>query len=144
VRHELMRRPFTRTVQAPHCPWSHPFFVPVRSRWLRRASSRVVQGATCSCRAAPLTVRVIRDFAGTEGAAVPTVAPIGCVLMKSPAEGERAGPVRQNLATTPEKVANHVPRLPKCPPARGVAPGRTARGISEKYRRAAPVPRSIG
>ena len=32
VRQELMRRPLTSTVQAPHCPWSHPFFVPVSAR----------------------------------------------------------------------------------------------------------------
>src|ERR1019366_10387082 len=30
------RRPLTCTVHAPHCPWSHPFFVPVR--WMRSRS----------------------------------------------------------------------------------------------------------
>ena len=29
-RQELIRRPFTITVQAPHWPWSQPFLVPVR------------------------------------------------------------------------------------------------------------------
>ena len=46
VRQELIRRPSTSTVQAPHWPWSQPFLVPVRSRWSRNASSKVVHGAT--------------------------------------------------------------------------------------------------
>ena len=40
VRQEMMRRPSTSTVQAPHWPWSQPFLVPVRSRWSRSASSK--------------------------------------------------------------------------------------------------------
>ena len=51
VRHELMRRPLTSTVQAPHCPWSQPFLVPVRWRCSRSASSKVVRvssSAVCS------------------------------------------------------------------------------------------------
>jgi hypothetical protein len=68
VMQELMRVPLTRTVQAPHCPWSHPFFVPVRPRCSRRASSRVVHGSTSSTFSAPLTVRAIRSFAGGGGA----------------------------------------------------------------------------
>ena len=46
VRQELIRWPSTRTVQAPHWPWSQPFLVPVRSRCSRSRSSSVVQGAT--------------------------------------------------------------------------------------------------
>jgi hypothetical protein len=40
-----MRRPSIRTVQAPHWPWSRPFFVPLapRVRAGRRAGSRAVQ-----------------------------------------------------------------------------------------------------
>ena len=34
ARHELIRRPSTRTVHAPHWPRSHPFLVPVRSQTL--------------------------------------------------------------------------------------------------------------
>ena len=30
LRQEFTRRPLTWTVQAPHWPWSQPFFVPVR------------------------------------------------------------------------------------------------------------------
>ena len=43
VRQALMRRPFSRTVQAPHWPWSQPFLVPVRCRCSRSASSSVVR-----------------------------------------------------------------------------------------------------
>src|SRR5262245_41759109 len=93
VRQELIRRPLTRTVQAPHWPWSHPFFVPVWSRYSRRASSRVVQGATSICFAVPFTFRVIRDFGGNEGVAVPTLAGSGCLLMGPPAQGHHAGQV---------------------------------------------------
>ena len=48
VRQELMRRPFTKTVQAPHCPWSHPFFDPVSCNRSRNASSNVTRGSTSS------------------------------------------------------------------------------------------------
>src|SRR5262249_52482660 len=101
VRHELMRRPFTRTVQAPHWPWSHPFLVPVRPRYSRRASSKVVQGATSICTGAPLTVSRTQDFAGTGTAA--TVAVTDCVFMQPPPAGNlpatRApGPARNGLA----------------------------------------------
>src|SRR6266446_9740490 len=64
VRHELIRRPSTSTVQAPHCPWSQPFLVPVRSRCWRNASSKVVHGATVSLRSTPLTNSVRLSLAG--------------------------------------------------------------------------------
>src|ERR1041385_5113336 len=51
-----MRRPLARTVHAPHCPWSQPFFVPVRWRFSRRRSSRVVRGSSVSCSCFPLMV----------------------------------------------------------------------------------------
>jgi len=66
VRHELIRRPSTRTVQAPHWPWSQPFLVPVRPRWMRSASSSVVHGARVSLFATPLTWSVIVILAGAE------------------------------------------------------------------------------
>ena len=40
------RRPSTCTVQAPHWPWSQPFFEPVSARWSRSASSSVVRGSS--------------------------------------------------------------------------------------------------
>src|SRR5260370_5498336 len=66
VRHELIRRPSTRTVQAPHWPWSQPFLVPVSPRWMRSASSSVVHGAKVSLFATPLTWSVIVILAGAE------------------------------------------------------------------------------
>src|SRR5262249_11659168 len=65
ARQELIRRPFTSTVHAPHWPWSQPFLVPVRSRRSRSASSSVVQGASVSLRSTPLTVSVTGIFSGT-------------------------------------------------------------------------------
>ena len=64
VRHELIRLPSTRTVQAPHWPWSQPFLVPVRSRCRRSRSSSVVHGATVSLCSTPLTCSVIAILAG--------------------------------------------------------------------------------
>src|SRR5882757_7324605 len=64
VRHELIRRPSTSTVQAPHCPWSQPFLVPVRSRRSRSASSKVVHGATMRFCSAPLTNNDTGNFSG--------------------------------------------------------------------------------
>ena len=55
LRQELIRRPLTMMVQAPHWPWSHPFFVPVRCRCSLRASSSVVRGSSSNSRRAPLT-----------------------------------------------------------------------------------------
>ena len=43
VRHDNTRRPSSRTVQAPHWPWSQPFFAPVRPTCSRSASSNVVR-----------------------------------------------------------------------------------------------------
>src|SRR5260221_7590475 len=57
ARHELIRRPSTRTVQAPHWPRSQPFLVPVRSRRSRRRSRSVTRGSSSSTsRRTPFTV----------------------------------------------------------------------------------------
>jgi len=66
VKQELTRRPSTKTVQAPHWPWSQPFFVPVRLRRSRRASSKVVQGAMLNVRFSPLTLSVTVIAAAAE------------------------------------------------------------------------------
>src|ERR1700693_602002 len=63
ARHELIRRPSTMTVQAPHCPRSHPFLVPVRSRRSRKRSSSVTRGSESSTsRRTPFTVRPMERF----------------------------------------------------------------------------------
>src|ERR1041385_5385455 len=65
VRQELIRRPSTSTVHAPHWPWSQPFLVPVRSRWSRSASSSVVHGATSSLTGLRLTLSDTGILSGT-------------------------------------------------------------------------------
>src|SRR5262249_28504658 len=75
VRHELTRLPSTRTVQAPHCPWSQPFFVPVKLRYSRNRSSKVVHGATSIRFSTPLTFSLIELFAGLETGTFPTIFP---------------------------------------------------------------------
>lgn len=54
VRQERMRVPSTWTVHAPHCPWSQPFFVPVRPMRSRSASSYVVRESIFTLRWTPL------------------------------------------------------------------------------------------
>src|ERR1700730_7046634 len=66
VKQELTRRPSTKTVQAPHWPWSQPFFVPVRLRRSRKASSKVVHGAMLNVRFSPLTLSVTVIAAAAE------------------------------------------------------------------------------
>ena len=49
-------------------PWSQPFLVPVRSRYSRSASNRVVQGRIDNARATPLTWRVTGCVGGNSAA----------------------------------------------------------------------------
>ncbi len=70
TRQELARRPSTRTVQAPHWPWSQPFLVPVNpSRWRSRSSS-VVQASIARSRLTPLMVRLVATSAMVRDAAL--------------------------------------------------------------------------
>ncbi len=55
LRQEFTRRPLTWTVQAPHWPWSQPFFVPVSSALSRRQSNNVVRGSSCKLSTWPFT-----------------------------------------------------------------------------------------
>src|SRR5690349_12600964 len=96
VKHELIRRPSTRTVQAPHWPWSQPFFVPVKPRWMRSASSSVVHGASLSLLATPLTWSVIVILVGAENfsprlRAVADVLAIGFKCNAADADGPPTG-----------------------------------------------------
>ncbi len=54
VMQDNTRRPSMWTVQAPHSPRSHPFFVPVNPTPSRNASSSVVRGSRRSCQSRPL------------------------------------------------------------------------------------------
>ena len=62
--HDTTRRPLIRTVQAPHWPWSHPFFVPVRPMCSRSASSTAVRASMVRGLSAPLIRRV--TFTGND------------------------------------------------------------------------------
>ncbi|KMO18342.1 hypothetical protein SQ03_10550 [Methylobacterium platani JCM 14648] len=64
VRQPLRRRPLTIIVQAPHWPWSQPFFEPVRCRCSRIASSRLVRRSRSSSRRSPFTVKATRAVTG--------------------------------------------------------------------------------
>src|ERR1700740_3666130 len=57
-RQEFTRRPLIWIVQAPHCPWSHPFLVPVSPIFSRRQSRRVVRGSSWSRCSVPLILSV--------------------------------------------------------------------------------------
>src|SRR3954452_11259149 len=51
-----VRRPSTRTVQAPHCPWSQPFLTVVTDSCSRNVSSRVLRVSTVRVRSDESTV----------------------------------------------------------------------------------------
>jgi hypothetical protein len=56
VLHDLMARPLTSTVQAPHWAVSQPTWVPVSLRFSRMTSTKNVLGATSTLAALPLTL----------------------------------------------------------------------------------------
>src|SRR5947207_3912325 len=88
VRHETTRRPSTSTVQAPHCPWSQPFLVPVRPMCSRSASSTVVRESTFSDLLSPLTRSV--TLTGSEGSWLGMVLVTGAAAFAT--SGETAVP----------------------------------------------------
>src|SRR6478672_738578 len=57
------------TVHAPHWPWSHPFFEPVRCKCSRRQSSSVVRGSIRRSYFLPFTRRVTGIAPSTTGIA---------------------------------------------------------------------------
>ena len=98
VRQELTRRPLTSTVQAPHWPWSQPFFVPVRSRWSRSVSSSVVHGASASTLSTPLTISRTGVFSDK-----------GTVCLCGPVSFIRAIRISRCVQQAPSRVAGHGP-----------------------------------
>src|SRR5262245_21543951 len=81
VRHDRTRRPSRSTVQAPHCPWSHPFFGPVRPIPSRTASSSVVRLSTVN--------RCVISLTWSEISVLPVTRP--CNQPGSPAGEPKAG-----------------------------------------------------
>src|SRR5262249_16413746 len=57
--HDLTARPSKWTTHAPHCPVSHPTWVPVRPSVSRRNSTSRVRSSTCRATARPLTLTLI-------------------------------------------------------------------------------------
>src|SRR4029450_2923739 len=124
VRHDTTRRPSSRTVHAPHCPWSHPFLVPVSSSRSRRASSRVVQGATASVRFWPLMVSVIMISAGADFLARSFAVVVGFAVMwppeVNPTQLQPAAPDDGNTHTLCSCFCSHCGKAdcglpPSCP-----------------------------
>ena len=63
-------------MQAPQPPRSHTGLAPVRSSWLRSASSSVTRGSTVTLRAAPFTLRFSVTASGPSAVgAASTLAP---------------------------------------------------------------------
>ena len=56
IRHASTALPFMITVQAPHSPLSHPFFVPVRPRSSRSKSRRMRSGLVSTSRQLPFSL----------------------------------------------------------------------------------------
>src|SRR5947209_17501314 len=108
VMQELMRRPSTSTVQAPHWPWSQPFLVPVSSSRSRNRSSSVVQGAISSCRRVPLMVRPMKIFAGGAraslgGRAAVSLSAIGLSGSLEDGAGRRMAVQRRTCCSVPSR-----------------------------------------
>src|SRR3954453_4199557 len=61
ARQDSVRLPSSRTVHAPHCPWSQPFLGEVTPSRSRSASRREVRVSTVTVRSRPSTVSVIVD-----------------------------------------------------------------------------------
>src|SRR6266699_3060121 len=59
ARQLFTRRPSSKMVQAPHCPWSQPFLGPVSPRRSRSASRSVVRVSMTRRCSVPFTQRVI-------------------------------------------------------------------------------------
>src|SRR5882724_7383189 len=84
-RHEFTRRSLMCTVHAPHWPWSHPFFDPVRCKCSRRQSRSVVRGSIRKSYFFPFTRRAtgiapsgsgVRDAADSARAGSPITGPV--------------------------------------------------------------------
>src|SRR5437879_7711844 len=96
-RQEFTRRPLTCTVQAPHWPWSQPFFVPGMFRFSRRQSSNVVRGSSFRLYSLPLMRR-------ETGTAPSTPSVFGTSLAAGGADGETEGKTGGVAASSAKQV----------------------------------------
>src|SRR5437667_8334038 len=80
VMHEYTASPPRRTVQAPHPPVSHPFFVPVRESFSLNTKLSDIHGSTSTSRSMPFT------FIFTLSTLAPTPSPLECSLERRPEE----------------------------------------------------------
>jgi hypothetical protein len=71
-------------VQAPHAPWFHPFFVPVRPRCSREASSSEVRGSSSSEWSVPLTLRFTSTLLAGESNPAWDISLEGCIVASRP------------------------------------------------------------
>src|SRR5215469_6761333 len=111
-RQEFTRRPLIWTVHAPHCPWSHPFLVPVIPMFSRRQSSRVVRGSSWSLCSLPLIRSVtgkpvcggvgVDGVEGGSGVAGGTALANGAVVASRPTEPSRDRKARREEEPNPE------------------------------------------
>jgi hypothetical protein len=67
VRQDRTRRPFTITVQAPHCPWSQPFLDPVSCRCSRNASRSETRGSRVRSGGSAVDLQADRHDRGRNG-----------------------------------------------------------------------------
>ena len=72
-------------MQAPHWPWSQPFFVPVSCMCSRKASSSVVRVSSSRVRAEPFTFRA--TFAPTGAGAVASAARLSAARLGGHSDG---------------------------------------------------------
>ena len=114
VRQELTRRPSTSTVQAPHWPWSQPFFVPVRSRCSRSASSRVVHGRDLEMRLGAVDREGDRNPCRAPGWSSATAAPL-CLFAPCHSPHGSIGGVERFLASHCSAFCAILPRLAGLP-----------------------------
>jgi hypothetical protein len=109
------------TVQAPHWPWSHPFFDPVRCRSSRRQSSSVVRGSIRKSHFFPFT-RSVTGIASFDSDDIdcffsgrsPSAGAIEPAEANKPAMPKRERKVRRVDFPNPPRLSSGFPSLSLC------------------------------
>ena len=142
VRQELIRRPSRWTVQAPQEPRSQPFFVPVRRRFSRSASSKVVRGSMVSEWRRPFTSSTTSTMSGVRtGAACPgaSAARASRLAPASPPTAAAEPPMNRRRFTSSSLMPCPRPLKPVPSATQGASEG--CRRAWSASRAAAPKPR---